>query len=164
MVHSWYLSHGPFFCQKTNMDKIDKKILDILKVKARTSSSEIGKEVQLSIPAVTERMKKLEQAGVIQAYTVKVDRIKLGYGLLAFIQVNIDHSNGQSMFIEKVNSLKEIMECHYIAGEYDYIIKVACRDAVELQNFINSHLKGVQGIVKTQTTVVLSSVKENLNV
>ena len=98
------------------MDATDKKILSILKENSRESASEIAKRVSLSVPAVTERIRKLEQGGVIEKYTLRINPCELGYNLLVFVLVKINASRNLEAFQDEVTALANVLECHYIAG------------------------------------------------
>lgn len=145
------------------MDIIDAKILETLKHNGRSTASEISKKVNLSIPAVSERIKKLEEANVIEQYTVKINREKMGYKLLAIIFVNIDHAANIQQFREAIIQFSEVIECHHLAGEYDYMLKVLIEDTGKLETFLSEKLKSIQGVQKSNTLIVLSTLKEILN-
>lgn len=145
------------------MDIIDAKILETLKHNGRSTASEISKKVNLSIPAVSERIKKLEEANVIEQYTVKINREKMGYKLLAIIFVNIDHAANIQQFREVIIQFSEVIECHHLAGEYDYMLKVLIEDTGKLEIFLSEKLKSIQGVQKSNTLIVLSTLKEILN-
>lgn len=146
------------------MDSIDIKILDLLKSNSRIKFSEIKEVIHLSLPAISERIKKLEDQGYIDYYTVKLDRKKMGYHMLSFILVNIGENEGIELFKEIVGKMDNILECHHLAGEYDYLIKLATRDSEELGDFISKTLKSLPGTVETNSVIVLSTTKEKLNI
>lgn len=146
------------------MDSIDLKILNALKKNSRTTTSEISKSVNLSIPAVGERIRKLEEASVIEQYTIKINREKTNKKLMALIFINIDKTENIQGFRESIVKFHQVLECHHIAGEYDYLIKVLLEDSKELENFITFSLKKIKGVGRSNTIIVLSSLKENINV
>ncbi|MPM58209.1 Leucine-responsive regulatory protein [bioreactor metagenome] len=145
------------------MDTIDFAILDQLKENARATSSEISKKVNLSIPAVAERIRKLEQAGIIEKYTVKINRNKTGARLLAFIFVNIDQTEQINAFREAIVRHDCVLECHHVAGSYDYILKVALDDTLALENFLSHTLKKIKGVASSNTIITLMTLKEEIN-
>ncbi|WP_391204655.1 Lrp/AsnC family transcriptional regulator [Psychrobacillus sp. L4] len=145
------------------MDLIDAKILEALKKNGRSTASEISKKVSLSIPAVSERIRKLEDAKIIEQYTVKINREKMGYKLLAIIFLNIDHAANIKSFREAIIPFTEVIECHHMAGEYDYMLKVLVEDTAELEILLNDKLKSIQGVRTSNTLIVLSTLKENSN-
>ncbi|MDI2585594.1 Lrp/AsnC family transcriptional regulator [Psychrobacillus sp. NEAU-3TGS] len=145
------------------MDIIDAKILEVLKQNGRSTASDISKKVNLSIPAVSERIRKLEEANVIEQYTVKINREKMGYKLLAIIFVNIDHTANIRQFREAIVQFSEVMECHHMAGEYDYMLKVLVEDTAQLEFFLSEKLKSIRGVQTSNTLIVLSTLTEKLN-
>lgn len=146
------------------MDAIDEKIIKILNDNGRATASEISKNVKLSIPAVAERIKKLEESNIIEKYTVKLNREALNYKALAFIFVNIDKSENIEAFRNAIIKNNSVLECHHIAGQYDYLLKVLVKDIPSLETFISEYLKGIKGVINTSTIISLSSLKETLNV
>lgn len=146
------------------MDSIDFKIIDILKKNSRASTSEISRRVNLSIPAVAERIRKLEEAEIIEKYTIKVNRDKINFKLLAFIFVNIDKTENIEEFRKAIVQYNSVLECHHVAGEYDYLLKVLVEDTKALEDFISHTLKKINGVSKSNTIITLSSLKENINI
>lgn len=145
------------------MDIIDAKILEALKQNGRATASEISKKVNLSVPAVSERIRKLEESTVIEQYTVKINREKMGYKLLAIIFVNIDHTANIQHFRDAIIPFSEVMECHHMAGEYDYMLKVLIEDTAQLEIFLSEKLKSIPGVQTSNTLIVLSTLKEMIN-
>ena len=148
---------------RINMDAIDKRILEMLKKDGKATASEISKTINLSIPAVSERIRKLNEADIIQQYTVRVNRQAMGYHLAAMIFVSISATEYIQPFRKTIVSFPEVLECHHIAGEYDYLIKVIMADPGELEAFLTKKLKAIRGVDKTNTLVILSTLKETLN-
>lgn len=144
------------------MDALDLKIIDILKTNSRTTSSEISRTINLSVPAVAERIRKLEEAGVIEQYTLKLKRSRFGLNLLAFILVSIDSVKKSESFKALIEKEERVLECHHVAGEYDYLLKVAVESTEELEQLISNRLKKTAGVTRTNTIVVLSTAKEGL--
>ena len=145
------------------MDDIDGKILAILKENARETVSEISRRVALSVPAVAERIRKLEQGGLIEKYTVRIGRKKTGYHLMAFIFVNIDETDNIEGFRQKIIREENVLECHHIAGPNDYLLKVLVKDTDELEEFISRKLKKIKGVVSSNTFIRLWTLKEEIN-
>lgn len=146
------------------MDGIDLKIINTLKENSRSTSSEISKKVNLSIPAVAERIRKLEDGNIIEKYTIKINREKINYKLLAFIFVNIDKTENIENFRKSIVQYNSVLECHHVAGEYDYVLKVLVEDTKSLEYFLSNTLKKIKGVLKSNTIIVLSSLKENINI
>ena len=145
------------------MDQIDSRILDALKENGRATASEISKKVSLSIPAVAERIRKLEQSGIIQQYTVRLDQKAQGYSLMAFILVNLDCSEHTDQFRAQIVRERNVLECHHIAGPNDYLLKVLVADTDELEHFISHVLKKMKGVVSSNTFIRMSTLKEEIN-
>ncbi|WP_413927552.1 Lrp/AsnC family transcriptional regulator [Clostridioides sp. ES-S-0048-02] len=146
-----------------DIDEIDLKIINSLKKNSRASTSEISRQVNLSIPAVSERIKKIEQSNIIKKYTIQINREKTKYKLLAFVFINTDLSKSIEEFKKTMLEYDTVLECHHISGEYDYLIKVLAEDTNELEEFISITLKKIRGIQKANTTIVLSTIKEEIN-
>ncbi len=145
------------------MDNVDYEIMRYLNFNSRASASVISKKVNMSIPAVAERIRKLEDNGTIDLYTIKVNREKCNLKLMAFINVNIDGTNNIEEFRTKIVQYAAVLECHHIAGQADYLLKVLVEDTKALESFITNELKRINGVGNSTTTIVLSTLKENLN-
>ena len=141
------------------LDEIDQKILWRLMREGRTTWSELGSYLGLSAPAAADRVRRLEERGFIKGYAALVDAETI-CGVTAYISVILDHPDNRAGFLEAVDRLDAIQECHHVAGEGDYLLKVRCRSLRELETLVSITLKGLRGVVKTQTTILLSTVKE----
>jgi Lrp/AsnC family leucine-responsive transcriptional regulator len=106
------------------VDPIDLQLIELLQVNGRATQSELAKVVGLSQPAVAERIRKLEERGVIVGYSARVDAALLGLDITAFIGVGIEHPKFFDGFTKKVKGLPEVLECHRVAGEDSYLLKV----------------------------------------
>lgn len=140
------------------MDSFDKSILELLQKNARMTASEIGGTINLSVSAVSERLKKLETTGIISQYTTILNSEVLHKSLTAIIFVSLDRPKYIDSFIEFVKSEDEILECHYLAGDFDYALKVLTESTSTLEKVLNK-IKSVPGVHKTKTTITLSTVK-----
>lgn len=140
-------------------DPLDYKIIKKILQQGRVTWTEIASDLKLSVPTIIERIKKLEEKNVIRGYTALINFYELGYSLYAFISVSLAHPDNQKEFIKKINDLCEVFECHHIAGEDDYLLKVLCKDTLHLDRLLNKELKTIPGVIKTRTTIVLSSPK-----
>ncbi|MEO8406072.1 MAG: Lrp/AsnC family transcriptional regulator [Chitinophagaceae bacterium] len=145
------------------MDKQDIKILQLLSDNARITGADIARKVNLSLPAVTERLRKLDRLGFIDKYTIRFNREKLQLNLLAFVQVWIDHSKAGTAK-EQIMALDEVLECHHIAGDYDLLLKVLVKDTHALEELLVKKIKNIKAVSRTSTTIVLTSYKEEINV
>ncbi len=145
------------------MDELDYQILKFLKDNSRMRISAISQKVNLSVTAVIDRIKKLEIAGIIKKYTVVIDPEKIGKDITAFISVSLDHPKYNSEFVELMNQNSEILECHYITGDYDFLLKIITGGSGSLERIL-TYIKSVHGVALTRTIVVLSTVKNEISV
>lgn len=145
------------------MDIIDEKIIGELNNDARATASQISKAVNLSSAAVGERIRKLEANGTITNYTVRVDREKTNYKLLAFISVTLDNPKNIDIFKKSIVKQQAVLELHHIVGDYDYLLKVLLVDTKELEFFLTNVLKKIPGVIKSNTVISLAQIKEVIN-
>lgn len=141
------------------LDDVDLQILDILQNEAHISNSDIAKLVNLSPPATHTRIKRLEKEGYINHHVAILNQEKLGFNLLSFIFMSTNiHQHEKLEDLEKaLASMPEVLECHCITGEYDYLLKVANKDRRELENFIRKLNR--LGIIRIQTSLALREIK-----
>ena len=140
------------------MDNIDLKILKLQKKNARITASDISSNINLSVSAVSDRLKKLESSGIIEQYTTIINPRYLNKDLTVIMFVALEGPKYTDKFIELVLEEDEILDCHYLAGEYDYALKIMTENTDTLETILN-HIKGIEGVAKTKTTVVLSTKK-----
>ncbi len=143
------------------LDAKDRRILALVQRDGKMSQSLIAKHVGLSTAAVNERLKKLEQAGVIRRFAALVDAHALGIQVTAFIEVFIEHPRYEEPFIKKLLELDEVQECHHITGEFSLLLKVRVRDMESLQKLVIGQLNAAEGVRQTRTVMVLSTSKED---
>lgn len=143
------------------LDSLDLKILEHLLTNARTTWAELATILGLSPPSTAERVKRLEEKGVILGYSANLNYKLLNYSVTAFISLSLSHPKHISGFLKAVDGMAEIEECHHVAGEDDYLLKVRCWDTDSLNKFLNEKLKILPGISRTRTTIALSSLKES---
>lgn len=141
-----------------DLDFIDFKILEILQKDGRASHSAIAQAVGLSQPSVHERVKKLEQRGVIKGYTALVDPEALDLGVLAFISVRFNEYKTEETS-RGIADIPQVLESHHVAGEDCLLIKVRCRSPRELEKVLE-RVWDNQGVGGTKTTIAFSSYKE----
>lgn len=137
-------------------DVVDRAILDLLQENCKQPLAAIGEKVGLSAPAVVDRIHKLEEAGVIQAYTARLDARRLGRDVTAFIGVSTDRPGAIKRVEAEVAALDEVLECHHVTGEYTLMVKVKTRNTESLENLIVG-VRGLEGVARTETMVVLST-------
>jgi Lrp/AsnC family leucine-responsive transcriptional regulator len=144
------------------MDAFDGKIIKLLMQNARITGAEIARKISLSLPAVTERLRKLGNSGIIEGYTIKLNRDKLSLHLLAFIHVWIDHTKNVQVR-DQIVAMPEVLECHHVAGDADLLLKVLVKDTAALEELLVHKIKGIKAITRTSTTIMLSTYKEVMN-
>ncbi len=143
------------------MDAIDYEILACLKENSRENATNIGAKIRLSTSAVIERIKKLENSGFIKQYTTIIDQSILGRDLNAFITVRLEHPKHYEKFVNSVKENASITECYYIAGDFDFILKVVTDQRKGLEEILN-YIKSIDGVSFTHTSVVLSENKHEV--
>ncbi|MEO7733744.1 MAG: Lrp/AsnC family transcriptional regulator [Kofleriaceae bacterium] len=144
------------------MDAIDLRILEILQRDARVTQQDIARRVKLSQPSVADRIRKLEARGVILGYFAKVDPAHLGKDITAFIGVGISHPKYFEQFGKKVMAIPDVLECHRVAGNESYLLKIRTENTKSLDRLLVEQLRTIPGVFRTETTLVLSSIKEDL--
>lgn len=144
------------------MDHLDFQALQLLVRQGRITWAELAPQLGLSPPAAAERVRRLEEKGMIKGYAAVLDREALGYNLTAFVGADLSHQRHRAEFLALVASRPEILECHHVAGDHDYILKICCRNARALDRFINDVLKQGEAVARTRSIIVLSTVKEEL--
>jgi Lrp/AsnC family leucine-responsive transcriptional regulator len=146
------------------MDSLDRKAIAFLMKNGRASWADLGQHLGLSAPSAADRVRKLEQSGVIRGYAPLLDAESLGYPLVAFVSVTLGSHRNRSAFLRAIDKLDEIAECHHVAGDDDYLLKVRCRGTQDLDRLLASELKDRIGVAKTRTVIVLSTAKETVRV
>lgn len=141
------------------LDETDRKILGLLQRDARMTNAAIAAEVGLTAPSVFERIRKLEQRGVIRGYTVDVDPAALGRTLTAFIRLTVAYDERYASGIQAVSGDPDVLECYSVAGEDCFIIKTKVGDPGELEALIN-RIRSQVTVQRSVTMIVLSAVKE----
>jgi Lrp/AsnC family transcriptional regulator, leucine-responsive regulatory protein len=145
--------------EQLDLDEIDVQILALLQEHCKMPLAKIGQRVGLSAPAVIERIKKLEEGGVITGYTALLDTRKLGCDVTAFIGVLTSHPGGIRDVEQQIESRPEVLECHHVTGGYTLLLKVKTANTTTLEELI-SHLRSIEGVSRTETMVVLSTHTE----
>jgi Lrp/AsnC family leucine-responsive transcriptional regulator len=145
---------------RSGLDRIDLRLLELLQADGRQPYAELGAAVGISGPSVHERVKKLESRGVIQRYSAVVAPDALGYGVLAFTWLTQSPGTGAHDLTADFAAIPEIEECHHIAGEADYLLKIRVRDTLDLERIIH-RLQINPQVFSTETDVVLSSAFEH---
>ena len=144
------------------MDAIDHKILACLKANARENATDIGEKINLSTSAVIERIRKLEASGLIQQYTTIIDQKLLGRDLIAFIFVGLEHPKYYEKFVETINAHGAVAECYYIAGDFDFLLKIVTSTRVTLEETLTHYEKGVK--LAAELKKELAAAEEKLTI
>ncbi|MCC7358611.1 MAG: Lrp/AsnC family transcriptional regulator [Anaerolineales bacterium] len=141
------------------LDDVDRRILDLLQANARRTNAEIAEDVGLTAPSVFERIRKLEQRGVIRGYTVQVDPQALGKPLTAFIRLTAAYDDRHAAGVQALAADPDVLECYSVAGEDCFIIKTRVSDPSALQALIH-RIRGQLTVLRSVTMIALSAVKE----
>jgi Lrp/AsnC family leucine-responsive transcriptional regulator len=142
------------------MDAVDRQLIQALRENGRASYAELGRLVGLSGPSVTDRINRLEQAGVITGYRAEVDPTSLGFGVTALIGLQLSDAADHEEVAVRLSDLREIEDAWFIAGEDSYMLKVRVSDVDGLESVVRG-LSLTKGVSRTRTTVVLSTKWEN---
>lgn len=140
------------------IDEIDSQILSIIQQDARIANAEIARQIGLAPSAVLERLRKLDERGIIQGYSTRIDPRQVGLGLTVFISVRTSECGGG--VDQALAEIPEVLEVHDVAGEDCYLIKVRTRDTQALSQLLRERIKLIPKVVGTRTTVVLQTFKE----
>ena len=146
-----------------DLDGIDRQLLDELQSDSKRSLKDIGAAVGLSAPSVMERVRKLENAGVIKGYHALLDARKVGLDISAFIGVSISNPPQLAAFETWVEAIPQILECHHVTGGHTLLLKVKTRNTADLEKLI-SRIRSMEGVASTETMVVLSTHTERVEV
>ena len=141
------------------IDALDIKILNILQKNGRTKRNQIAEEVGLSIPSVSERLKKLEENGIIEGYFAKLNKKSFGYDIMAYILVVMESSKHYKTLLSRVDHIPEILECHSVLGEGSHLLKAVTGNTESLEKLLGD-IQSWPGVMATKTTFVLSTIKE----
>ncbi len=143
------------------MDSIDKKLLILLQKDSKKTTKELSVKLNLSVTAVYERIKKMEREGIIKNYVALINRSKVDKGFIVFCHIKLIQHTREFLtkFESQVVKLSEILECHHVSGDYDYILKIAVRDMEEYREFLVTKLTTLEHIGSTHSTFMISEVK-----
>ncbi len=145
------------------LDKIDRKILEILQSNAKITNAQLSKDVGLSPAPTLERVKKLETMGIISSYHAKLDMDKIGLGVSTFVQVTLVGHNKSNIeiFVTEIKKIEEIIECHHITGTGDFILKVTAKDIASYQRLMLDKVTEIPVVDSMQSMVILSTFKDS---
>ena len=144
-----------------SLDKIDLTILSSLQTNARLQNTELAKKCGMAPSAVLERVKKLEQKGIIKDYITRIDPPALNLKLLAFISIKSSAGPGDSSTAKQIAKIPEVLEVHHIAGDDCYLVKIRTEDPQSLIKLMREKFGKIPNIISTKTTIVLETLKED---
>jgi Lrp/AsnC family transcriptional regulator, leucine-responsive regulatory protein len=143
------------------IDRIDRRLLARLQQDGRAPVSQLAREVHLTVTPTLERVKRLELSGYIEGYFARLNPRRLGLGLLAYVEVSLDRTTPDAFerFKQAMLSQDEVMECHMVAGGFDYLLKVRVTDMESYRRFLGDRIAAVRGVQQTHTYFVMEEVK-----
>lgn len=146
---------------EASLDETDKAILAMLQADGRISNAAIARRVELSAPATHARVKRLEEVGVIRQYVTLLDRETMGYDMVCFINVSLQLHQFDAIerFKQLVLDMPEVLECHHVTGEFDYLLKAVFRNRDQLQQFVVDRLTPIPGMARINTSLVFTEIK-----
>lgn len=143
------------------IDDIDLRILDMLQRNGKLSQAKIAGAVGLTTPSVNERIKKMERHGMIKGFVALLDHEKMGLPLTAYVDVALEHPRFEKSFIDDLERLLAVQECHYLAGDFAYRLKVKAANTGALADFIQQRLLPIRGVTRARACLSLASKKES---
>jgi len=146
------------------LDEIDRKLLALLQDNDRLGLAELGKSVGAAPSTVNDRIKRLLRNGVITGFHARLAAEGVGLELLAFILVAWSDPKVEAKFLDKIQKMANVLECHHVTGAWNYLIKVRVRNTRELESLLAGTVKTVAGVQRTDTMIALSSVKEGWSI
>ena len=147
----------------SGIDRIDRKILSILQADGRITNLELSERVGLSPTATSERMRRLLKEGYVSGFGARLDPLRLGFGLLVFIEVMLDKTTPEvfDTFADAIRKAPSVTECHMVAGGFDYLVKTRFEDMSAYRNFLGQFLWTLQGVKETRTYAVMEEIKND---
>jgi len=151
---------------KHELDAADKAILTVLQQQGRISNQDLATQVHLSPAATHTRLKRLEKQGYIDRYVAIIDRHKVGRDTLCFIQLSLSLHQHQQIqgLLQRIVAYPQVLECHHVTGEYDYLLKVVVANTQELEQFISTQLVPIPGVAKIHTSIGLKQFKSSTEI
>ncbi len=148
---------------KLKIDETDKKILKILQSNGKITNARLSEEIGLSPAPTLERVKKLEQSGLIKSYHAVVDTDIIGLGVQTFVQVTLKGHNKPNIekFLKEINKIDEVIECHHITGSGDFILKIVAKDIASYQQLMLEKVSDIEVVDSLQSMVILSTYKNS---
>ena len=144
------------------MDALDAELLARLQADGRMTNVELGRQLNLSPPAIHARLRRLEEEGYIRGYTAVLDRERLGFDMLCFVHITLQQHSTDLVerFRAAVREIPEVLECHHITGEYDYLLKAVVYNRKDLERLVVERITPIPGVARIHTSIALSEVKQ----
>jgi Lrp/AsnC family leucine-responsive transcriptional regulator len=148
---------------KVKIDAIDRKILEILQTNSNITNAQLAQEVGLSPAPTLERVKKLETAGVIRSYHAVIDTVSVGMGVSTFVMVTLKGHNRDNIekFMKAISAIDEVVECHHLTGQADFILKIVAPDIPQYQKLMLEKVSNIEVVDSLQSMVILSTFKDS---
>ena len=148
------------------LDKLDRKILKMLQEDGRIAMKDLAERVGLTVTPCIERVKRMERDQVITGYYARVDPAQLGAALLVFVEITLGNKSGNmfDQFRREVNKIPEVLECHLVSGEFDYLIKARIGEMADYRKLLGDILLQLPGAVQSKSYVVMEEIKETLTI
>lgn len=145
----------------TDIDRTDRRILAILQEDGRISTVELADRIGLSPTATSDRQKRLIREGYVTGFCARLDPVRLDLGLLVFVEISLDKTTPDvfELFAAAVRRAPEVLECHMVAGGFDYLVKTRVRDMAAYRRFLGEVLLSLPGVTETRTYAVMEEVK-----
>jgi Lrp/AsnC family transcriptional regulator, regulator for asnA, asnC and gidA len=140
---------------QVEIDGIDKEILRDLMTDARMPILQIANKIGISGAAIHQRLRKLEQSGVISGSKFTINNKVLGYSTMAFVGVYLDKASSNPDAVRELRKIPEVLECHYTTGNWSILIKIICKDNQHLMNLLNTKIQAIEGVSRTETFISL---------
>ena len=149
--------------QTITLDRYDLALLDALQRNGNATNAMLGESVHLSASQISRRLQRLGESGLIAGYVALLDRERAGFGLQTIVMVCLSHHQISSLqrVKERLTGMTEVLECHQLTGEVDFLLKVAVKDMNAYTNFVNNKLSGIPGIQNVKTSFILETLKNN---
>lgn len=157
------LDPAPRPTEEVVLDETDLAVLRLLQTQARMTNRALAEAVSLSPAGLQKRLRRLEERGVLKGYAALVDREAVGLDLMCFVQVTLAHHqpHRRTQFRETIRGLPEVLECHHLTGEFDYLLKVVVRSRRDLEAFLFERLTPIEGVDRVRTSIVLREIKSS---
>ena len=152
--------------EEHSIDATDRRLLRVLQEDGRITNQELARQAGLSPAACFERIKRLRERGIITGYAAMLDPDKLGRGLMVYVEVLLDRTTDDvfAAFAAHIRAVEDVMECHMVAGGFDYLLKVRVRDMAAYRAFLGNVLAAMPGVRETRTYAVLEEVKRTTTI